>query len=93
MNQYLKQNNLYETFYKWSSCPDESFFQTLLMNSPYADTRKDYLHYIDWSEGKSSPKNLTYQEFDAIINSEKLFVRKIDNDYRLMNLLIKHING
>lgn len=92
MNDYLDKNKLYEEFYKLTVCADESFFQTLLMNSPYADTRCDYLHYIDWSEGKNSPKNLTTKDYNYIINSGKMFTRKIDEDYRLIELLIKHIN-
>ena len=92
MNDYLDKNKLYEEFYKLTVCADESFFQTLLMNSPYADTRCDYLHYIDWSEGKNSPKNLTTKDYNCIINSGKMFTRKIDEDYRLIELLIKHIN-
>lgn len=90
---YMEKHPEYEQFFAKSRCPDESFFHTLLMNSPYADMRRDYLHYIDWSEGKSSPKTLTYQDFDAIINSKKLFARKIDNDIRLINLPIEHIDG
>lgn len=88
--EYLKCNSYYEDFFRSSCCADESFFQTLLMNSPYRDTRKDYLHYIDWSQGGSSPKNLTCVDFDHIINSEKLFARKIDEDYELLDMLKKH---
>ena len=87
---YIDKDTNYSLFFKDSSCPDESFFQTLLMNSPYSSTQKDYLHYIDWSEGGSSPKNLTTLDYDKIVSSGKLFARKIDGDYELLEMLSKH---
>lgn len=77
---YLDEKPEFYESYKKTSCPDESFFQTLLMNSKYAGTRKDYLHYIDWSEGKSSPKILVCDDFDKIFSSGKLMARKFDID-------------
>ncbi len=84
---YLHNNPNYIEFFKKSCCADESFFQTLLMNSLYADTRKDYLHYIDWTEGKSSPKNLQLSDLENIRNSQKLFARKIDENFELIDKL------
>ena len=84
---YLGEHCNFIDFFKKSSCPDESFFQTLLMNSPFADTRCDYLHYVDWSEGKSSPKNLTVSDYDKIISSGKFFARKIDGNIELIQML------
>lgn len=46
---YLSDNPWYEEGYKSSLTPDESFFQTLFMMSPYKETRHDYLHYVDWT--------------------------------------------
>lgn len=60
------------------STPDESFFQTLVMNSPYKDKRVDYLHYVDWSEDKSSPKILTMKDIEKLKHSGKLMARKFD---------------
>lgn len=87
---FLKERPEFEKFYKLSSCPDESFFQTLLMNSPFSETREDYLHYIDWTGQKNSPNNLSIQDFNSIINSGKLFARKIDNDFELIEKLIEN---
>ena len=78
-------------FFNNVSCPDESFFQTLFMNSPYADTQAQYLHYIDWSAGQSSPKNLTVEDYNNIVSSDKLFARKIDGDFGLIEKLKKNI--
>lgn len=60
------------------STPDESFFQTLVMNSPYKDKREDYLHYVDWSEEKTSPKILTIEDIEELKHSDKLMARKFD---------------
>ncbi len=92
LNKYLTETPQYIEFFKKTSCPDESFFQTLLMNSPFADTRRDYLHYIDWSEGKSSPKNLSKDDLPLILESNKFMARKIDGDFELINKLKENLN-
>lgn len=80
MLKELSHNNSYIAFFRKCSTPDESFFHTLFMNSDYASTRKDYLHYIDWSLNLNSPKNLTMNDYDKIIESNKFFARKIFDD-------------
>ena len=55
-----------------------NLFQTLVMNSPYADKRMDYLHYIDWSEGRSNPKILSMTDYENLMASDKLMARKFD---------------
>lgn len=81
---YLSDNPWYEEGYKSSLTPDESFFQTLFMMSPYKETRHDYLHYIDWSsrDGKiqNSPNTLTMADYDVMRNSGYLMARKFDTD-------------
>ncbi|WP_215509225.1 beta-1,6-N-acetylglucosaminyltransferase [Limosilactobacillus fermentum] len=78
MESYLKSHHEYIRFYRNVNCPDESFFQTLVMNSPYKDNREDYLHYVDWSEGGNSPKTLTIDDYEKISGSDKLMARKFD---------------
>ena len=66
-------------FFRWSAVPDESFFQTLLMNSPLAETLvNDDLRYIDWSEGEASPRVLTSFDLERMLRSSALFARKFD---------------
>lgn len=76
--EYLQNHHNYISYFKHCSTPDESFFQTLVMNSPYKDKREDYLHYIDWSEDKSSPKILTMNDIEKLKHSGKLMARKFD---------------
>lgn len=77
---YLRDHHEYIRYFMHCSTPDESFFQTLVMNSPYKEKRKDYLHYVDWSENRSSPKILTIDDFQKLIDSDKLMARKFDVD-------------
>lgn len=81
MMNYLGEHTEYCEFFMSCSTPDESFFHTLYMNSPFSENRTDYLHYIDWSEGKSSPKTLTCDDLDKMFSSGKLMARKIDSEY------------
>lgn len=69
----------YVEFMKTVSIPDESFFQTIVGNSPFrASLGEGNLHYIDWSEGLPNPRCLTEADFDRIVASGKAFCRKID---------------
>lgn len=79
---YLVANPWYEEGYKSSLTPDESFFQTLFMMSPYKETRCDYLHYVDWTSRdgkiKNSPNTLTIGDYVIMKNSRYLMARKFD---------------
>ena len=78
IQDYLASNLNYQIFFKKSLCPDECFFQTLIMNSKYADSVKPYLHYINWKDGKSSPEILRVDDYDDLVLSNKFFARKFD---------------
>lgn len=78
--KFLENYPEYIKLFKHSLCPDECFFQTLVMNSPFANTTKPYLHYIKWEKGKSSPKTLTESDYQEIVGSSKLMARKFDID-------------
>ena len=78
MSAYNNEHPAYNRFYETCLCPDESFFHTLVMLSPYRNDVEDYLHYVDWSEGKSSPRTFKSSDYEAIIHSGKLMARKFD---------------
>lgn len=77
---FLENYPEYIKLFKHSLCPDECFFQTLVMNSPYANNVKPYLHYVKWEKGMSSPKTLTESDYQEIVGSSKLMARKFDID-------------
>lgn len=61
-----------------STCGEEVFFQTVLMNSPYKDKIvNNHLRYIDWSV-PNGPKLLLEEDFDKIKSAGVLFCRKVD---------------
>lgn len=89
---YIENHPEFSAFFKHSLCPDEAFFQTLFMGSPYAETQAEYLHYIDWSGGGSSPKFLGVSDYDAIVQSKKFMARKIDADFELIARLTAQLD-
>lgn len=92
---YLDEHPEYHEFFKNCNCPDESFFHTLVMNSPYAEHRMDFLHYVEWPAGKSSPKVLTMADRQKLLDSDKLLARKFDReiDEQIMDFLEETIKG
>lgn len=77
---YLNENPEYMVFYKHSLCPDESFFHTLVMASPYVQYVRPFLHYLQFDIGKSSPKTLKVENLESLLSSDKLMARKFDID-------------
>ncbi len=49
-----------------------------------------YLHYIDWSEGKSSPRTFKSSDYEALVHSGILMARKFDVgvDREIINMLV-----
>lgn len=89
MRNYLSTHKKYIDFFKHSNCPDEEFFHTLFMNSPYKNQREDSLHYIDMAGCKNSPRILTVADIDKLKCSNKLMGRKFDIgvDYEIIQTL------
>lgn len=90
MAAYIKNHpEYYLLLFTTCLCADESFFHTLVMLSPYKDAVEDYLHYVDWSEGKSSPREFKTLEYEVITHSGKLMAQKFDTnvDVDILKLL------
>lgn len=67
-------------FFERVNIPDESFFQTALLNSDLRGTIvNDDLRYIAWPDPESgSPAMLTMDDYGDMMASGKLFARKFD---------------
>ncbi|SDY34782.1 Core-2/I-Branching enzyme [Ruminococcaceae bacterium YAD3003] len=91
MLDYISNHPEYSEYYKNAVCPDEGFFHTLINISPFSGSVDDYLVYVDWSEGKSSPKTLSDSDYDTLMGSDKLLARKVDSesDLELYNKLLE----
>lgn len=80
-------------FFRTVLCPDEMFFQTLVMNSPFAArVLPQNFRYIQWPEhGARNPKVLDEADFDRIRQSDAHFCRKLDSQVSaaLLPLLVQ----
>jgi hypothetical protein len=67
-------------FFRHVQIPDEMFFQTLLLNSPLADTIINTdLRFVSWPEpGATHPRILTMADMPSLSSSGALFARKFD---------------
>lgn len=82
----LSKENWIKNTFKYSSCCDEIFLQTLIINSEFKDNlyNKNFddnhvtsiKRYIDWKRG--IPYTFRKEDFYDLINSEALFARKFD---------------
>lgn len=82
--QYVVANAaLVEQLCRASRAPDEVFLQTLLLNSKFAKRvappTLSNLRYIRWAKG-NSPQLLGPQDYPELVESGKLFARKITGD-------------
>jgi hypothetical protein len=64
--------------YAHTLCPDESFFATLVVNTPELTVCNASLHYADWRPGQAGPQFLSIADLAAIRSSKQWFARKID---------------
>lgn len=94
--QYLLKQKEYYKRFKYSYCLDECYKQTVAYNSPFKerlysidDEFKGCMRLIDWNRG--TPYTFQLADFDEIINSDRLFCRKI-NDAKLAQKIYDYIN-
>lgn len=76
---YLDTHPEFLKCFKYSHCPEEALFQTVILNSPFKDqVINDHLNYIDWEfRNGNSPANLDLSDLPILLDSEKLSARKI----------------
>ena len=91
-----RQGKRFINFFYYTHIPDESFFQTLLLNSPIRDRiHADNLRYIRFKTGSSHPDILTKNDYYDLVSSDKLFARKFDTavDEEVLDMLDQHIDN
>jgi len=84
-------------FFKNTSIPDESFFQTILGNSIFQHKVRRNLTYADWSKGGKSPRLLTAADLSLLQSKpefpasdiygpgEIMFARKFSDDSQIQS--------
>jgi hypothetical protein len=70
---------------RFTFCPEEIYFQTVIMNSHYANNVvNDNLRFINWNKKRKgdpgSPAILDLDDYEAIKSSNKLFARKFQGN-------------
>ena len=77
--QFIRNHPKYVRFFRRGHVPDEIFFQTILLNSPYrGDIVNDNTRYIDWSDPREAPKVLVKDDWKKLERCADLFARKFD---------------
>ena len=88
---FLDQNPFYSEFYKHSMAPDESFFQTLIVSSPFCETIRPSLTFLTWNSSDNHPDALAVKDVAKVIDSDNyLFCRKIE-DTKVISFIREHI--
>lgn len=72
-----------------TSCPDETIFQTVLMNDCNLKIQNSDKRFIVWREDADSPKILGLEDLNLILSSDAWFARKVDDEVcpKLLNRL------
>lgn len=96
---FLDKNPWYYQFFERTLVPDESFFHTLILNSPYkAKVVNTNLMFLKWGETlseRNSPQNLTSDDVTLIEASNEFFARKFDEniDGNVIDYFLKKLGG
>jgi hypothetical protein len=80
--EFCNKNPDFIKFYKHTFVPDEMFFQTIIMNSPFKDTIMNGLIYHDWTIGQPPYPSLISEIHLPILKQDL-----IDISYGLSKLL------
>lgn len=83
-------------YFKRTHVPDEMFFQTLLMSSPFAaNVENNNLRCILFEEERSNPKTWTMADKEFLLSSPAYFARKFDMsaEPQIIDFLRKHIQA
>jgi hypothetical protein len=97
MIEYLDHNEWYYKFFEYTLVPDECFFHTLIMNSPYkANVVNNHLYFMKWGQtlsARNSPQDLTTKDIKMIEESGQFFARKFDEtiDYEVVDFFANSI--
>jgi hypothetical protein len=95
VGEFVEKNPEFVKFFKHVKIPDEIFFQTILMNSPFKDQiTYDNLRYITWPPGSRHPTTLDKRDFKNFMSSNKLFARKFDTtiDADVLDMIDREIS-
>jgi hypothetical protein len=78
--EFTKKNKFVLNRFKYTLCAEEFYFQTLIMNSSFANrVVNDNLRYIDWiARNGNNPAVLDETDFDKLRETNAVFARKFE---------------
>lgn len=91
---FIRENPSFVKKFRWTSCVDEIFFQTLILNFVKdVDVENDTLRFIDWSEGTSHPYVFREADYKRLKERDELFARKFQGavDSKIIDMLYHDI--
>lgn len=76
----VDRNPALERYFRHTFLADETFYQTIVGSSPFADALdQDFRRYVDWTNpNPTPPRVLEMEDYDKVVASTALFARKMD---------------
>ncbi len=93
--EFVENSSHILDYYQQVQNGDESFFQTILVNSRKFKISKDCKRFFDFPKlSHGHPRVLTTQDYTTLSNANVFFARKFDSDHdsQILDLLDRHIN-
>jgi hypothetical protein len=90
IDRFIREKPAYTRYFRTVFIPDESFFQSIISNSPFrAKIVSDDLRYADWDNPNPLyPRTLDTDDFEKLMASPKLIARKFDQRSEALVALI-----
>jgi Core-2/I-Branching enzyme len=79
--RFVDEHPDYRQYHVHTLCADELFFHSILAGTHFAGRHEiisDALRFMVWPEGAKHPRTLRVDDLPAMIQSGKLFARKVD---------------
>ncbi len=78
--EFTKKNKFVLNRFKYTLCAEEFYFQTVIMNSIFADkVANDNLRHIDWvARNGNNPAILDETDYEKLIQTNAVFARKFE---------------
>ncbi|AFY35649.1 beta-1,6-N-acetylglucosaminyltransferase [Calothrix sp. PCC 7507] len=96
MTKFMRDNPGFVNYFKYTFIPDELFFHSMIMNSPFKeDIIDNSLRYVDFTRANPTrPAVLGVEDFEFLQNgTSALFARKFDisRDSKILDLIDEKI--
>ena len=91
MMEFIR-NKVNINYFDHALTPDECFFQSVFMMSPFCDMRMDRIMFFEWAKNDNNPRILRSNDYKGLVDIQgKLFARKFDItvDKNIINKLIE----